>query len=90
MAMAELREMHKSAVKNVRKYINAYGNAPWNEKYQGDDVEKYITNFMGSDTIELTATDGKQDTVDSVWKRGHPLFLTFNSFFQYMLLFYLP
>ena len=51
IAMAELRKMNKTAVKKCAEiYINAYGEAPWNEKYRPEDVEKYITDFMDSDT----------------------------------------
>lgn len=49
--MAELRKMNKSAVKKCAEiYISAYGEAPWNEKYKVEDVEKYVMDFLDSDT----------------------------------------
>ena len=39
--MAELRKMNKTAVRKCAEiYINAYGEAPWNEKYKVEEVEK--------------------------------------------------
>lgn len=51
ITMAESKQMDKSVVKKCAEiYINAYGEAPWNEKYKVEDVEKYITDFLDSDT----------------------------------------
>ncbi len=48
--MAELRKLDETAVKECAEiYIGAYGEAPWNEKYRMEDVEKYIRAFLDSD-----------------------------------------
>lgn len=34
----------------AKVYINAYKAEPWNEDYESTEVEKYISNFLDSDT----------------------------------------
>lgn len=48
--MAELRKLDETAVKECAEiYIGAYGEAPWDEKYGVEDVERYIMAFLDSD-----------------------------------------
>lgn len=48
--MAELRKLDETAVKECAEiYIGAYGEAPWDEKYRREDVEKYMRAFLNSD-----------------------------------------
>lgn len=36
-------------------YISAYGAEPWNEKYDKQSVEKYISDYLGSKTKQCFA-----------------------------------
>ena len=36
-------------------YISAYGAEPWNEKYDKQSVEKYISDYLGSKTNQCFA-----------------------------------
>ncbi len=36
-------------------YISAYGAEPWNEKYERESVEKYISDYLGSRTKQCFA-----------------------------------
>lgn len=48
--MTELRKLEEAAVKECAEiYIRAYGEAPWDEKYRVEDVERYIMAFRDSD-----------------------------------------
>lgn len=48
--MTELRKLDETAVRECAEiYICAYGEAPWDEKYRVEDVEKYIMAFLDSD-----------------------------------------
>ena len=38
-------------------YISAYGAEPWNEKYDKQSVEKYISDYLGSKTKQCFAVE---------------------------------
>ena len=38
-------------------YISAYGAKPWNEKYDKPSVEKYISDYLGSETKQCFAAE---------------------------------
>jgi GNAT superfamily N-acetyltransferase len=38
-------------------YISAYGAEPWNEKYDRESVERYISDYLGSETKQCFAAE---------------------------------
>ena len=40
-------------------YISAYGTEPWNEKYDKESAEKYISYYLGSKTKQCFAAEEK-------------------------------
>ena len=40
-------------------YISAYGTKPWNEKYDKESAEKYISDYLGSETKQCFAAEEK-------------------------------
>ncbi len=44
-------------------YISAYGAEPWNEIYEKSDVEKYISDYLGSKTKHCFAAKENEKIV---------------------------
>lgn len=62
--MAELRHIDRSTVKKCAEiYINAYGKAPWYDKYRVADVENYIKEFLDSDVKYACAFASGEDII---------------------------
>ncbi len=49
--MVYIKKVEKDTIKKCAGiYRNAYREEPWNEEYDVDDVEDYITHFLDSET----------------------------------------
>ena len=44
-------------------YISAYGAEPWNEKYDRESVERYISDYLGSEIKQCFAAEENEKII---------------------------
>ena len=47
----------------AKAYISAYEKEPWNETYKKDEMEKYISEYLGSKTKKCFAAEEKGEII---------------------------